>query len=276
MDIFNTLEQIKIGTVSLNALLSAVVIYIICRIVIHWLKKFVTKGLERTKLDKGVRNFAVSAINIVAWCIAVLLIADCLDIPIASLVAVFSVVGVAISLSVQGILSNLFSGMILLVTHPFKVGDFVQIGEVSGTVQSIGMFHSVLLTVDGKNTFVPNGTITAANIENYTETDCRRVEMKLSVPMDVPTATVRSAVMGVVEDNDKILKAPAPSVSVESLGSTAHYICYVYCRAKDYWEVLYSLHEETLGVFQKLGINPPSGRMHIDVSRSLASPASEK
>lgn len=276
MSFFDTLEKIKIGTVSLNALLSAVIVYILCRIVIHWVKKFVGKGLEKTSLDKGVQSFTLSAINIAAWCVAVLLIADCLDIPIASLVAVFSVVGVAVSLSVQGILSNLFSGLIILLTRPFKVGDFVKIGETSGTVQRIGMFHSVLLTVDGKDAFVPNSSITAANIENYSDTDCRRVEMKLSVPMDVSAAAVRGAVMGVIQNSEKILKTPAPSVSVESLGSTAHYICYVYCRAKDYWDVLYSLNEETLGVFQKLGISPPSSRMHIEVARSLASPAAEK
>ena len=148
MNIFDSLSTIKLGDVSASSVISALIVYIICYIVIKILCKAFEKILDSSRhIDASLKSFFRSAIKAVLWVIAVIIIAGTLGIPVTSLVAVLSVAGVALSLALQGLLSNLFSGITLLTTHPFKVGDFIEVGGKSGTVRQIGVFIRVFLVV---------------------------------------------------------------------------------------------------------------------------------
>ena len=264
MTFFETLDSIKIGTFTLNELLSAVVVLIVCYAVIKALCHINRRALDRTTLDSGMRSFIASSLKVLLWIIAVLIIADCLNIPITSLVAALSVAGLALSLSIQGILSNLFSGVTILGTRPFKGGDFVQVGDQSGTVQSVGLFHTVIRTIDAKEVYVPNSNITSSDIINFTSVGRRRVDLTFSASYDSPTQLVRKAILDAVEDNSRILHDPSPFVAIGSYGSSAvEYVCWVCVESKDYWDVYYGLNEAVRESFAANGVVFPYDQLDV-------------
>ena len=176
MNFFDSLSSIKLGDVSLSSVFSALIVYVLCYIAIKILCKAFEKILDSSRhIDASLKSFFRSAIKAALWTIAVIIIAGTLGIPVTSLVAVLSVAGVALSLALQGLLSNLFSGITLLTTHPFKVGDYVEISGQSGTVKSIGLFYTGLATVDNRMIYAPNGSVTSGQIVNYSAEDLRRV-----------------------------------------------------------------------------------------------------
>ena len=266
MTFFDTLDNIKVGTISLNALLSAVLVFVVCAILIKLIGRINARALEKTKLDSGLKSFISSALKAALWAIAVLIIADCLNIPIASLVAVLSVAGLALSLSIQGILSNLFSGITILGTRPFKGGDYVDVGSKSGTVRDIGLFYTVIITPDNKEIYVPNSTVASADIVNYSAEGRRRVDLKFSASYDAPTALVRKAILDAVEDDARILHEPLPFVGIESYGNSAvEYICRVWVVSENYWDVHFDLNEAVRESFGVNGVQMPYDQLDIHV-----------
>ena len=147
----------------LTTVLEAVGLFIVCYIAIKILRKAIDKILDKSKhLDPSLKTFFASAVNVLLWAIAVMIVASALGINITSLVAILSVAGVALSLALQGLLANVFSGITLLASRPIAVGNFVEIGGQSGTVRSIGLFYTCLATPDNKIIYVPNGDITGS------------------------------------------------------------------------------------------------------------------
>ena len=181
MELLDKLHDLKLGDVSLGSVFSALLVYLICYVAIKILCKAFDKILDASKhLDASLKSFFRSAIKALLWSVAVIIIAGTLGIPVTSLVAMLSVVGVALSLSLQGLLSNLFSGVTLLTTRPFKVGDYVEIGGNGGTVSSIGLFYTGLNTADNRVVYVPNGTVTTGQIVNFSAQDTRRVVVSVT------------------------------------------------------------------------------------------------
>lgn len=266
MDFFKNLDNIKIGTISLNALLSAIVVFVICCVAIKILRKINKKALERTPLDSGLRSFIESTLKVVLWIIAALIIADCLNIPITSLVAVVSVAGLALSLALQDVLANVFSGITILGTHPFKGGDFVEISGESGTVRAIGLFHTLIITADGKEVYVPNSKITAANIINYSAQGTRRVDLLFTASYDNATEQVRRAILEAVGADTRVLPDPAPFAAVNSYGSSAvEYVCRAWVRSADYLDVYYDLNAAVRESFLRNGVEMTYDHLNIHV-----------
>lgn len=254
-NIFKSLETIKLGTISLSSLLSAVLLLIVCSIVIKILCRGVEKILTKSKIDSSLKGFLKSACKIALWVIAIIIIADSLGIPVTSLVAVLSVAGLALSLSVQGLLSNLFSGITLLITRPFVVNDFVEIGDCIGTVREIGLFYTKVCTIDNKIVSVPNGDITASKVTNYTTEELRRVDTVINASYDCATEDVRKAILEAVAMDSKALQSPAPFVAISNYGeSTVEYTVRVWCKSADYWDVFFALNENVRECFAKNGV----------------------
>ena len=163
-----------------------------------------------------------------------------------------SVAGVALSLALQGLLSNLFSGITLLTTHPFKVGDYVEISGQSGTVKSIGLFYTGLATVDNRMIYAPNGSVTSGQIINYSAEDTRRVIISVTASYDSATEDVRAACLDAIAMIDKALSAPPPFVAIASYGSSSiEYTVRAWCRTEDYWDVYFALNENLRSCFDK-------------------------
>ena len=229
MNFFDSLSSIKLGDVSLSSVFSALIVYVLCYIAIKILCKAFEKILDSSRhIDASLKSFFRSAIKAVLWTIAVIIIAGTLGIPVTSLVAVLSVAGVALSLALQGLLSNLFSGITLLTTHPFKVGDYVEISGQSGTVKSIGLFSAE---------------------------DLRRVIISVTASYDSATEDVRAACLDAIGMIDKALSDPPPFAAISSYGSSSiEYTVRTWCKTEDYWDVYFALNENLRTCFEKHGV----------------------
>ncbi|MFR6377699.1 MAG: mechanosensitive ion channel family protein [Oscillospiraceae bacterium] len=151
--------------------------------------------LKSSKLDKSCHAFIRSSIKIVLVFLAIMLLAGTLGVDTSSLLAILSVAGLAVSLSIQDSLSNLASAVVLLTTRPFKVGDFIEVGGKSGTVRQIGVFHTQIATPDNQLVYLPNSQITSAQITNVTGNALRRIEIVVQASYDAAPDTVKEALV---------------------------------------------------------------------------------
>ena len=254
--VFDTLNQLSIGSLSLSGILSAILIFVICLIVIKIVTGVVNKALAKSKkMDKTLQGFVSSSVKAVLWAIAVIIVANAVGINTSSLVALVSVVGLALSLSVQNVLSNLFSGLTLLITKPFQAGDFVEIAGKSGLVKTLGLFYTQLDTLDNVAVSIPNADVTGASISNYSHEPLRRVDRTFTTSYECTTEEVKAAIFDAIARDERILADPAPFVRlIDYKGSTVEYVVRVWCKSADYWDVYFNLNENVRESFAAKGV----------------------
>ena len=248
------------------AILTFVIAYFASRVIL----KIVDKLLSRSRMEKTIAKFLRSALRILMWVLIVLIVASSLGIDVTSMVALLSVASLAVSLAVQGALTNLAGGVTLLSTHPFRVGDFVEVGGVSGTVQEIGMTYTTLTTADQKEIFVPNSEISSSKIINYTAMTSRRVDLTFTASYDddvevVKTALLKAAMLPQVQTE------PAPFVAVSKYGDNSiEYVLRVWTAAGEYWNIYYAIIEQVKVCFDEAGITMtyPHLNVHLDNGRA--------
>ena len=233
------------------------VILIVCKFIINALMKISDGVMEKTKLDKGIQGFAKSAIKIGLWVLTLIFIADSLGVNTASLVALMSVASLALSLSVQGLFTNVFSGITILMTKPFVVGDYVEVAGVAGTVKDISLMRTTLTTPDNRIELIPNGDIAAQNIINYSTAPLRRVDLKVSASYDSTTEQVKAAVMDVINADSRIKQDEGhePFVRISNYNSNdIEYTIRVWVDNADYWGVYFDTLENIRESFAKHGV----------------------
>ncbi len=260
------METVAISTFDFAALLTAVsavalvlgkaiLVFIVCRIAMNLLTKVIESLFDKIKLDAGIKGFARSVVKIALWAITIIIVAETLGINTASLVAVLSVASLALSLSVQNILTDVFSGVTILMSRPFEVGQFVEIAGVSGTVTAISIMRTTLETPDHKEILIPNSEITAAKVINYSSEPLRRVDLYFSASYDAPTALVKQALYEAMAADERILTDPAPFVGLNAYNpNDIQYVTRAWCAGSDYWGVYFDLNERVREVFAKHGI----------------------
>lgn len=238
-----------------GVLLRAVLLFFVCKIAMNLIMKAIESLFDKITLDRGIKGFARSLIKILLWAVTIIILADSVGIDTASLVAVLSVASLALSLSVQSILTNAFSGVTILMSQPFKVGQFVEIAGVSGTVAQISIMRTVLETPDHKEILIPNAEITASKIINYTSEPSRRVDLNFSASYDAPTELVKKALYEAIAADERILQDPAPFVSIMAYNANdIEYVTRSWCASSDYWDVYFALNERVRESFAKHGV----------------------
>ena len=261
---FDSLFQ-SLGLSGGRVVISAIVVFVICLIAIRVIMKAVEKLFARSKkMDTVLQGFLKTVVRIVLWMLAIVVVAGTLGIPTASLVAVISVAGLALSLSVQNILSNLFSGITLLITKPFGAGDLVDIGASTGTVRTIGLFYTVLDTLDKRVISIPNSDVTGAAVVNYSRNPLRRVDMTFNASYDDSTEAVRAAILEAAQADGRILADPAPFIVVGAYkDSSVEYIVRLWCRNADYWDVYFGMNERVRERFDANGVHMTYNHLNI-------------
>ena len=240
---------------ALEKLIWAAVLVVVGLVVIKLLLRLLDRAMGRFDLDAGIRRLLRSGLRIVMLFVLILIVLSYLDISITSLVAVLSVVGLALSLAVQNLLSNVAGGIQLLSTKPFAPGDFIEAGGVSGTVAEAGTFYTKLRTIDNKLIQVPNSQIAGEKIINYSAEPLRRVDLKVSASYDAPIELVKTAILRVLGEHPKTLATPAPLVRVLNYGESAiEYTVRVWCANADYWDVYFDVLEGIKDSFDANGI----------------------
>ena len=245
----------SIENITASNIFGAVLSIVISLILIKVLTKVLERALGRSKLDASLQTLLRNLVKGALWAVAAIIVLGCLGIEVTSLVAVLSVVGLAFSLALQNFLSNVAGGMQLLASHPFAVGDFVDVGVCSGTVEEIGMFYTKVTTPDNKLVQLPNSAIVTANITNFSAQPTRRVELNVSASYDAPTGEVAALLVKLAGEHPLVLADPEPAVHVEEYGDSAiRYVMRVWCANADYWTVYYDLLDGFKPAFDEAGV----------------------
>lgn len=262
MNLDGLMEGIKTFTV-VN-LLPAIVTFVVCLIAAKLIMKFANRLLTTLPVDRTLSKFLRAALEVVLWVLIVIITATRLGIESTSLIALMSVAGLAVSLALQNTLSHLAGGIMLLVTKPFVVGDYVSAGGVEGTVLEIGLVYTKINTVDNKRISIPNSEISGGKIINCSTEGKRRVDLVFSASYDAPVETVKNALSEVMECHDKVLRDPAPFVRLSAYKDSAiEYTVRAWCRGEDYWNVYFDLMEQAKQAFDKYGIEMTYNHLNV-------------
>ena len=252
IDIMETLKNV--ASVAAEKAIPAIVLLAVGLLAIRIVMTVVNKLLEKTHLEKAAHGLIKSAARVVLYLLLGLMVADALGIDVTSIIALASVLTLAISLSVQNALTNVFGGFTLLYTHPFKSGDFVEVAGKSGTVQEISMTYTKLATPDNKIISIPNASVVAGDIINYTVAGVRRVDVAIQAVYSEPSQKVIDALV-LAGTMDSVLLEPAPSAVVSLYGDSAiRYSLRVWVKTEDYWTVQFALNQRVKQIFDEQGI----------------------
>lgn len=258
MDVAEYFEDIldyQVGALRLSRLLSAALLALVCWLTVKLLLKAADKLFAKLHVDPTLLGMLRAIVKTLLLAIAVLIVLGYLGIPVTSLVALLSVAGLAISLSIQNFLGNVTGGFQLLISRPFKVGDYVLAGDCEGTVHEIGMFYTKIMTADNKLIQLPNSTVVSANITNYTHEPMRRVSLTVTASYDAPVERVKQSLLSSVGRTAGVLDDPAPFARVSQYKDSAiEYTVRVWCKTEDYWNVYYDLLEEIKAGFEQDGV----------------------
>lgn len=262
---FNWLPTEALGKAfKTSGLLPALAVLLICLIGVRVLMRLFTRVLDRLRMEKTLYTFLRSAVHILLYLLTVLIVVDKLGIPVTSLITALGVAGLAISLAVQGALSNIAGGVMILLTKPFVAGDYVDAGDVSGTVDAIGLSYTKFLTPDNKTVFAPNSDIAAAKITNYTHLAQRRLEIKVMAAYTSPTEGAKGALLAAAARHPEILADPPVFAGILGYnGAGVEYGLRVWVATPDYWPLYFALLEEVRGEFEKAGIEMGYPRMQV-------------
>ena len=266
MDFMNEFLS-SIGLAGASRIVSAIVIFLICLIAIKVVTVVVGEMLDKSKkLEGTLKGFVKTALKIVLWALAIIIVAGSLGIDTASLVAVLSIAGLALSLSVQNVMSNLFSGITLLLTRPCVQGDLIEVGANLGTVKSVGLFYTVIDTLDNRVVTIPNGDVTAASIVNYSRNPLRRVDFTFNASYESSTESVKAAILEAIAEDSRISDFQPPFVVVGAYKeSTVEYIVRVWCDNADYWDVYFGLNERVRESFARNGVKMSYAHVNVHV-----------
>ena len=249
-------------------LLACLVVLILGKIIIKWVSKFFTKSKFAEKNDKTVVTVLSHFVSAGLYVLLVVIIIGILGIPTASVIAVIASAGVAIGLALQGALSNIAGGIMILVLRPFKVGNFVEIAGHSGTVTDVGIFYTVLTTGDNKVVTLPNGTVMGDNIVNYSAKDTRRVDFVFGVAYGTDIERVKAILLEEAEKHELALKTPAPFARLSAQNaSSLDFTMRVWVENANYWTVKFDLTERITERFTAEGIEIPFNQLDVTIKK---------
>ena len=231
--------------------LAALVAFFVGRLVIRWIRKIVRRSFERSGADKGVEQFVDSLLKYGLYALLVFSLISSLGFDTTSVAAVLASGGVAIGLALQGSLSNLAGGVLILLLKPFRVGDYIITAGAEGTVMSIDIFYTRIATTDNKVVVIPNGTISNSNVTNTTKQDERMLVLEFTVSLDANIEEVKTEIMKLIEGNERILHEMNRCVVVDKLTPVNIKMqAKAWTKSEDYWDVKYLLLEQISIVLQ--------------------------
>ena len=225
-DSVNMMVQ-AISNQTVTNIIKCVAVIILGIIIIRYALKLLEKALGKSHvLNAANCSLIKTVVRVILYFMLVVVVAGMIGIPITSFVALFSIIGLAVSLAIQGLLSNLAGGIIIAVSKPFNIGDFIGVGDVSGSVQMIGIIHTRLQTPDGKLLYMPNSTLYTTTLTNFTALGRRRIDLNISASYDNSpeqvAAAIRDAVtMAATDKTCEILEDPPMSIEVDTYGDSA-------------------------------------------------------
>lgn len=248
--------------------LIALVILIIGLKLSNYVVKLTKRVFERSKMDLMIQSFLLSCLRIGLKILVVFIAVQQVGVQASSIIAVIGSAGLALGLSLQGSLSNIAGGVILLVIKPFQVGDYIieDSSGKEGTVQSIGIMYTKLSSMDNKAILIPNGKMSSASITNVTNQDKRRVDLVVGIEYKEDIKKVKDILSKVIESEDVLLKEDPVKIFVSEFRESCIDIGIRYwVRTEDYWESRWRVLENIKDSFDKAGVNIPYNQLDVNV-----------
>ena len=257
----------SLGNFALDRVVPSLVLLVAGIIVIRIITQVVKKILERSNMEKAAHTLIRSAIRIVLYLLLALIVASSLGIDVTGIVAMASVLTLAVSLALQNVLANVFGGFTLLYTNPFNSGDYVEIAGQSGTVKEIGLTYTKLTTSDQKLVSIPNSSVTAAQIINYSGTGKRRVTVRVSASYNSDVETVLQALKEAANVPTAFFE-PEPVAALESYGDSAiNYLVHIWCDSTAYYDTLFEVNKKIKVIFDQKGIEMTYPHLNVHIEK---------
>ncbi len=254
------------GMSLLGTVVKAAIIVVVGWLLIRTAIAIIDKVLAKSKLEKAAHSLVKTLARTVMYLLLALIVASSLGIDVTGVVALASVVTLAISLSLQNMLANVVGGFTLLYTHPFSSGDYVEVAGQAGTVREIGMTYTKLQTPDNKLTYIPNSAVVSAEIVNYTVMGTRRLSIEVAVSYDMPVQKVIDTLVSCVDER-ALTEPELPYAVLTSYGeSRVHYQLRLWVNGSDYWPMNFDINKRIKSVFEEKGIqfSYPHLNVHLD------------
>lgn len=239
-------------------LILAVLIFVVGKWLIKQIKKAINRIMVKRDLDRTLQGFLKNLTDIFLYTVLIIFIINLIGTKTVSIAAIIAAAGLAIGLAVKDNLANFAGGVMLLFNRPFNAGDFIEAQNLQGTVQTIGILYTQLITFDSRRVYIPNGPLSTGNIINYSSERNRRLEYIIGVDYGTNVDEVKEVLSEIINSHPKILKDPAPVVILKEMKeSSVNYALRFFTKNEDYWDVNFNLNELIYNKFNEKGITIP-------------------
>ena len=249
-------------------IVGAILIFIIGKMIARSLSNIVNTLMTKAKVDETLVSFASASVYFILLLLVMLAAVSNLGVETTSFVAILASMGVAIGLALKDSIANIGAAVLIIVFRPFKIGDFIEAGGASGTVESINMFSTVICPVDNRTIIVPNGAIVAGNITNFSMKEVRRVDHTIGIGYDDDIKLAKEVLYEVIKNDARTLNDPEPLVAVAELGdSSVNFTFRAWVKSEEYWPAHFELLEEAKYALDAKGINIPYPQMDVHLNK---------
>lgn len=246
----------------------AFAIYCVGRLLMRWILRIMDRAFTRHDVEVSLRSFLRSIVKVLMLIMIFLAIVQTLGVNTSSFLAIFASAGLAIGMALSGTLQNFAGGVILLLLRPYRVGDYIEAMGQSGTVESIGLFSTCLKTPDQQTIYVPNGSISTSIIDNYSQSETRRVDWLLSISYGDDVDVARREILAILESDERVLKENTPVVYVKTLNSSSVDLSIrAWVNNDDYWSLFFDINERLYKELPSKGINFPFPQLDVNVKQ---------
>ena len=246
----------------------AIIVFYIGKFAINFLLKVVKKVMLRRNVDETVSKFILNILKISLQVTLFIAIIGILGVKTSSIMGLIAATGFGVGMALSGTMQNFANGILLLVFHPYKVGDFIEVNDISGTVKAIQIFHTILVTTDNKVIYIPNGTMGTATMINYNQQVTRRIDWVIDIDYGEDFDRVKAVIDSIIASEPNILKEPAPVVELNELSASSVKVllrCWV--ATGNYWTLYYSVNIKIYEQFNQNNINFPYPQITVHTSK---------
>lgn len=242
----------------------AIIIFVIGRFLISFINRLVAKLMLKRGVDASIQSFVKSLVNILLTVLLIVAVVGKLGVDTTSFAALLASAGVAVGMALSGNLQNFAGGLIVLLLRPYRVGDLIESQGVTGVVQEIQIFHTILLTADRRRVYVPNGSLSSGTVINYSREETRRLEWTVGVEYGTDVDRVCRLLLQLAEADKRILSDPAPFAALGALdASSVNVILRAHVSAADYWDVFFDMNRTIYETFNREGISFPFPQLTV-------------
>ena len=246
----------------------AIIVFYIGKFAINFLIKVVKKVMLRRNVDETVSKFILNILKISLQVTLFIAIIGILGVKTSSIMGLIAATGFGVGMALSGTMQNFANGILLLVFHPYKVGDFIEVNNISGTVKAIQIFHTILVTTDNKVIYIPNGTLGTATMINYNQQVTRRIDWVIDIDYGEDFDRVKAVIESIIASEPNMLKEPAPVVELNELSASSVKVllrCWV--ATGNYWTLYYSVNRKIYEQFNQNNINFPYPQITVHTSK---------